>query len=652
MPDKEPVREHYGVEIPEQDRAPIRFFEGIRFRLRDKGAGAGDSTVLRRLQELQTDVASPNGGFFDAHAEEFLRCFQPVKGTLPVDTKKVPTLLDQLAPALKEFTPQQRRETLQYLVHDLSQSLVHNKQPRSEKTGRSDINERTRDTAKFVGTTLEEKILERMDPTPIPGKTDFDRFMRIPVRTGQAFGAIFLALKLGGCTPINPTITPETIRPAITQPAQITEAPTITPELIPSATPSGPETTSIAPSAYPASVSVEQVTQARTRITDAPPAITTLAEVQTIIDKHTELAHQAGLTFDHMEVEYVADIQRWYLYPADSQGNIVGWLQIEDTTSQTGWRYAEQPTWDSQFHPSQDTFRFGLPNLYGSRNHFEMVVINGFPILVEVFPNGQPQYWNNITLKQTMLVEGAVLPPDRPVVMFAHMSPEGGASQCARNSLDLNSPNFESQLAAMMASIRTQAGTPDTDVLLRVIPGTRPGSNADIYTLASFYFQSLHGNVPIVACGEAHLGNATGRIQFVDSFPFPDGSSITFGLVHEQDALEIVTFGSLFNEAIEDNIVFHALQQRRQQVTLEFYINSYYDAPPADAASYQQWVQQNIDNTGSVIVPQIFDELEAQRFSELFIEVFYDGNRSPDVLSELKALMQGQLLPGYITIDS
>ena len=67
-PDQEPLREQYGVGILEADRAPIRFFEGIRFLLRDKGPGAGDSTVFSRLQEVQSDLGSPNGGFFDSQS--------------------------------------------------------------------------------------------------------------------------------------------------------------------------------------------------------------------------------------------------------------------------------------------------------------------------------------------------------------------------------------------------------------------------------------------------------------------------------------------------------------------------------------------------------------------------------------------------------
>jgi alanine-alpha-ketoisovalerate/valine-pyruvate aminotransferase len=84
---------------------------------------------------------------------------------------------------------------------------------------------------------------------------------------------------------------------------------------------------------------------------------------------------------------------------------------------------------------------------------------------------------------------------------------------------------------------------------------------------------------------------------------------------------------------------------------LEFYINRYYNAIPSTVESFNQWTQKQITKSGSTIVPQIFNTLEAQRFSELFIEVFYKHNRSPEVLNALKALMQNHLLPGYISIQ-
>lgn len=448
------------------------------------------------------------------------------------------------------------------------------------------------------------------------------------------------------CSPIKPSITPEATRPVVTQPATL--APTLAPE-IPSATPSGPEATPIAASSYPSSVSVEQITNARTLITDAPSTITSDPEVQAIINKHKELAQQAGLTFDHMEAEYVVSISRWYIYPADSQGNIVGWLQIEDPTSQTGWRYAEQPTWDSQFHPSQDKFQFGLPDLRDPQDHFEMVVINGFPILVEVTPDGKPQYWNNITMKQIMAVDGAEIQGPKPIVMLSDMTLEGGPAQCSQNVLDLDSPSFDKQVQDMMASIRLQDAGWEPRVLLRV--QDRPGSTSDLYPHASFYFSSLEENpkVPIVACGEIDLGGATGRIQFLDRFPFPtvDGGTepITIGLVSEPEALKKIVPLDLYNNAIDDNVVFRGIQPGTKQISMELYIYPYFNAPPGDQAGYQQFIQNSIDTSGATITPKLMNDLEAQHYSQYFIEVFY--NHDFTHLAELKELMQDHLLPGW-----
>jgi hypothetical protein len=155
-------------------------------------------------------------------------------------------------------------------------------------------------------------------------------------------------------------------------------------------------------------------------VVDAPPTITGLADVQAIIAKHTQLARDVGLSFDHMAIKYVASEQRWFLVPVASDGTtIAGWLQIADSSSLSGWRFGEQPTWDSQYHPSTDTYQYGLPALHNAVNHFDIGFANGFPILIEVTSSGTPQYWNNIAQKTTLLVEGAVLPTEIPIPMLS-----------------------------------------------------------------------------------------------------------------------------------------------------------------------------------------------------------------------------------------
>ena len=194
----------------------------------------------------------------------------------------------------------------------------------------------------------------------------------------------------------------------------LSPSPILSPSL--SASLFGPETTPISPRPYPSILTVETANTGMVSVVDAPPSITGLADVQAIIAKHTQLAQDAGLSFDHMAVKYVAAEQRWFLVPVASDGTtIAGWLEIADATSQSGWRFGEQPTWDSQYHPSTDTYQYGLPSLHDSANHFQLGYNNGFPILIEVTATGIPQYWNNIEQKTTLLVEGAVLPTETPV---------------------------------------------------------------------------------------------------------------------------------------------------------------------------------------------------------------------------------------------
>ncbi|MCX6791648.1 MAG: hypothetical protein NT149_01255 [Candidatus Gottesmanbacteria bacterium] len=214
-------------------------------------------------------------------------------------------------------------------------------------------------------------------------------------------------------TPIEvPTVTPN---PAFTQTVPGMETPSPT-EFQPALTPSGPETTPNVPRPYPGSLTVETAAQGIAAVVDAPPEITGLADVQFIITKHAQLAQAVGLSFDHMAVKYAAAEQRWFLVPVAGDGTtIAGWLEIEDSSSQSGWRYGEQPTWDSLYHPSTDTYQYGLPALHDPANHFVIGFVNGFPVLIEVTSTSAPQYWNNIVEKSMMLVEGAVLPTNTPV---------------------------------------------------------------------------------------------------------------------------------------------------------------------------------------------------------------------------------------------
>jgi hypothetical protein len=221
-------RAETGVIVPLEDRSPFTFFEGIEFKLRATGATAGDTTVRQRIGELLDDLHG-RGGFFSAHAKEYLQCFQPVAGIRFTHTTEVPTLFDQLKPTLEQFNTDEQQEVLEYLVHDTTRSIAEQQQPRPTKSGRTDVTASTREAAaEFLG-KLEDVIMERLEPTPEAGKTQFDRFVTVPVRISKAAGLLYLGLKLGACTPVQPTISPESTPAAITQPVPGIPAMTETP---------------------------------------------------------------------------------------------------------------------------------------------------------------------------------------------------------------------------------------------------------------------------------------------------------------------------------------------------------------------------------------------------------------------------------------
>jgi len=240
-------------------------------------------------------------------------------------------------------------------------------------------------------------------------------------RLTQFFVFTLLLALLSGCS-ASSAPSPTDFQPTLTPSGPETTT-TIQPLTL-----SGPETTPIVPRPYPAVLTLETAAQGISAVVDAPSSITGLADVQAIITKHTQLARDKGLSFDHMAIKYVAAEQRWFLVPVTSDGMITGWLEIADATSQSGWRFAEQPTWDSQYHPSTDTYQYGLPALHDPANHFETGFANGFPILIEVTASGTPQYWNNIVQKTTLLVEGAPLPTETPTPEATQIPFESGPS--------------------------------------------------------------------------------------------------------------------------------------------------------------------------------------------------------------------------------
>jgi len=243
-------------------------------------------------------------------------------------------------------------------------------------------------------------------------------------------------------------------------------------------------------------------------------------------------------------------------------------------------------------------------------------------------------------------------PAQRPFVLYKDMSAEGGPEQCAQNTIDLDRPDVDQQMATMIQSIRNQVGAPDGDVLLRITPGTVPGADRSLWPELSFTFQTLHGDkAPILGCGEARQGETRARIQVFD-LPFPDGTFVTIGLVSETGPVETILDGKL--DYVADGNVFRVLQRGSSQVYFQVFINdaSYalaHGGSPENQQLGDQFYQNRRDSLGVTLLPPIFDALEAQNFSQYFIEVFFDGNLTH--LEELRAIMQGKLIPGYIVVD-
>lgn len=170
----------------------------------------------------------------------------------------------------------------------------------------------------------------------------------------------------------------------------------------------GPESFPEAPVSYPRSFSVEQV---KDLLEQKPVRMTgdllLDPRVEEMYARHREWVEQAGL-MNVKVVPYTTVDGHWFFEVHNGDDSIAGWLMIEDASSQTGWRYGEQPTYDSQFKPSRDKFTFGLPELHNPDNHFE-ILYQGFPLLVEMSPSGEPLYWNNIVAKEIQRVEGATI---------------------------------------------------------------------------------------------------------------------------------------------------------------------------------------------------------------------------------------------------
>jgi hypothetical protein len=179
----------------------------------------------------------------------------------------------------------------------------------------------------------------------------------------------------------------------------------------------GPEATP-AVAAYPSSLSVEQIRELVGQGGTLPEGFSEDGGVAGLVEIRRAWFRESGLNVDDPDQEdYVTpaivawgegDSFRWDVVPKDKSGQIVGWLQIEDEGMETGWRFAEGPSWDSHFSPAEDRFKFGLPEKLSPNNSFAVILVGGeHKVLVELNKNGEPRRWLNILQQEMQFAEGA-----------------------------------------------------------------------------------------------------------------------------------------------------------------------------------------------------------------------------------------------------
>jgi len=216
--------------------------------------------------------------------------------------------------------------------------------------------------------------------------------------------------------PVTPELHPT--EPHTTVPTEIS-VPTPLPE--PSFAEFGPEATpDTVLVSYPGNLSSVEIRSLMTAAGGSlPEGFTQDLEVLTLIETRRAWLRQAGFNVDNPDTsDFVepailtwgqGDAFRWDIVPKDSRGNLAGWLQIRDETIETGWRFAERPTWDPLFNPGQDSFQFALPSKLKPENSFEVILYgNEYKILVEVDSFDNPQRWLNVAAQEMQEVEGAV----------------------------------------------------------------------------------------------------------------------------------------------------------------------------------------------------------------------------------------------------
>ncbi|MGB6839243.1 MAG: hypothetical protein WBD86_00315 [Microgenomates group bacterium] len=124
----------------------------------------------------------------------------------------------------------------------------------------------------------------------------------------------------------------------------------------------------------------------------------------------------------------------WDIVIKDSEEKIVAWLMIGNDSTETEWRYAEEPTWDPNFNPEKDKFKFGQPpEKLHPDNYYELVLYKGHRILVEIdYREEMPIRWLNTTEQKMKFLEGITFPfltPEQKSKAISYKAAKGLAAQ-------------------------------------------------------------------------------------------------------------------------------------------------------------------------------------------------------------------------------
>lgn len=208
---------------------------------------------------------------------------------------------------------------------------------------------------------------------------------------------------LAGCT--NGLVTtPDIANPSLTPPGIVETTPVASTETsVPLGylASIGPE--SIMPDMpYPESISLPLVTY-MLAYPEPPiePEMASSPEFVEIVKQQSLRAMEAGVNvidpnaadFRSVRPHMLSNGINWTVTVDKPDGTLGAWLKLKDSASQTGIRYAIQPTWDPMLSKGYEVAGFGLPELTNAANHYDVIDLAGYAIMVEVNPDGVPVNW-------------------------------------------------------------------------------------------------------------------------------------------------------------------------------------------------------------------------------------------------------------------